>query len=117
MAENDWKSRLGVVYSTNPDFGYKAEDSEIDQGRNSLSADKQRLTVSIDRKHRAGKQVTLIRGFVGKEEELAELGKTLKSRCGVGGSVKDGEILIQGDFRERVLTILQTLGYKAKRGN
>jgi translation initiation factor 1 len=117
MAENDWKSRLGVVYSTNPDFGYLAEDSDKDQGRDSLSVDKQRLIVSIDRKHRAGKQVTLIRGFVGKEDDLAELSKILKSRCGVGGSVKEGEIIIQGDFRERILTILQSLGYKAKRGN
>jgi len=117
MAENDWKSRLGVVYSTNPDFGYQAEGSEIELGHSFISADRQRLVVSIDRKHRAGKQVTLIRGFVGKEDDLAELSKILKSRCGVGGSVKEGEIIIQGDFRERILTILQSLGYKAKRGN
>jgi translation initiation factor 1 len=115
MAENDWKSRLGVVYSTNPDFGYQAEVG--DMSRDTLPPDKQRLIVSIDRKHRAGKQVTLITGFVGKEDDLADLAKILKSKCGVGGSLKDGEVLIQGDFRDRVLSILQTLGYKAKRGN
>jgi len=115
MAENDWKSRLGVIYSTNPNFGFEAEERENIQ--EALAADKQRLVVSIDRKHRAGKQVTLISGFVGNEEEFAELGRILKSKCGVGGSVKDGEIIIQGDFRERVVNILQSLGYKAKRGN
>ncbi len=115
MAENDWKSRLGVVYSTNPDFGFREEDKTNDM--ETLPAGKQRLIVSIDRRHRAGKQVTLITGFVGKEEDLAELGKTLKSKCGVGGSVKDGEIILQGDFRERAVDILLTLGYKAKKGN
>lgn len=115
MAENDWKSRLGVVYSTNPDFGYQAEVG--DMAHDTLPPDKQRLIVSIDRKHRAGKQVTLVTGFVGKEDDLADLAKILKSKCGVGGSLKDGEVLIQGDFRDRVLSILQTLGYKAKRGN
>ncbi|MFA6335296.1 MAG: translation initiation factor [Bacteroidales bacterium] len=115
MAENDWKSRLGVVYSTNPDFGFKAEEGGNDL--NTLPAGKQRLIVSIDRKHRAGKQVTLVTGFVGKEEDLADLGKILKSKCGVGGSVKDGEIILQGDFRERAVNILLTLGYKVKRGN
>lgn len=115
MAENDWKSRLGVVYSTNPDFGFSEVDDANDM--ETLPAGKQRLIVSIDRRHRAGKQVTLVTGFVGKEEDLAELGKTLKSKCGVGGSVKDGEIILQGDFRERAVSILLTLGYKAKKGN
>ncbi|MFA5848535.1 MAG: translation initiation factor [Bacteroidales bacterium] len=115
MAENDWKSRLGVVYSTNPDFGYQAEEG--DMTRDTLPPEKQRLIVSIDRKHRAGKQVTLVTGFVGSEDDLADLAKILKSKCGVGGSLKDGEVLIQGDFRDRTLSILQSLGYKAKRGN
>ncbi|OFY39402.1 MAG: SUI1 family translation initiation factor [Bacteroidetes bacterium GWF2_40_14] len=115
MAENDWKSRLGVVYSTNPDFGYQAEEGDMTS--DTLPTDKQRLIVSIDRKHRAGKQVTLVSGFVGREEDLADLAKILKSKCGVGGTLKDGEVLIQGDFRDRVISILQTLGYKAKRGN
>ena len=115
MAENDWKSRLGIVYSTNPDFGYQGEENITPS--ETLSAGKQRIVVSIDRKHRAGKQVTLVTGFVGKEEDLALLTRTLKSKCGVGGSVKDGEIIIQGDFRDRIVTILQSLGYKAKRGN
>lgn len=115
MAENDWKSRLGVVYSTNPDFGFQTDG---DEGcHETLNAGKQSLIVSIDRRHRAGKQVTLVSGFVGKEEDLADLGKILKSKCGVGGTVKDGEIILQGDFRERTLNILLSLGYKAKRGN
>lgn len=114
MADNDWKSRLGVVYSTNPDFQYENESiSEPD----TLSPDKQRLIVKIDRRNRAGKQVTLIEGFVGKSEDLNSLAKTLKTKCGVGGTAKDGEITIQGDLRDKIVTILTNLGYKAKRGN
>ena len=78
---------------------------------------KQRLIVTIDRRHRAGKQVTLVSGFQGSEEELEALGKTLKTRCGTGGSVKDGEILIQGDVRDKVASILTEMGHQAKRGN
>jgi len=113
MAQNDWKSRLGIVYSTDPGFNYRTEEEE----ESTPSCQCQNLIVAIDRKQRAGKQVTLIKGFRGKEEDLRELSKTLKSRCGVGGSVKEGEILIQGDFRDRVVDILLSLGYKAKRGN
>ncbi len=114
MAENDWKKRLGVVFSTNPDFKYEHESEEEEK---TLEPGKQSLLVSIDRKGRAGKQVTLITGFVGAEEDLAELGRTLKVKCGVGGSVKNGEIAIQGDFRDRVVTLLKDMGYRAKRGN
>ena len=114
MADNDWKKRLGVVFSTNPDFSYEEETVEEPQ---TLEPSKQNLIVSIDRKGRAGKQVTLVTGFVGREEDLAELGRTLKVKCGVGGSAKDGEITIQGDFRERVTGLLKEMGYKAKRGN
>ena len=114
MADNDWKKRLGVVFSTNPDFTY---EEAAEQEEATLEPSKQNLIVSIDRKGRAGKQVTLVTGFVGTSDDLAELGRTLKVRCGVGGSAKDGEITIQGDFRDRVTTILKDMGYKAKRGN
>ena len=114
MAENDWKKRLGVVFSTNPDFAYQEDE---DQEPETLEPRRQNLIVSIDRKGRGGKQVTLVTGFVGKADDLAELGRTLKVKCGVGGSAKDGEITIQGDFRDRVATLLKEMGYKAKRGN
>ena len=110
----DWKDRLGVVFSTNPDFKYTtAETEEAD----TLPPSRQRLIVGIDRRNRGGKQVTLITGFVGKADDLKELGRTLKTKLGVGGSAKDGEITIQGDFRDKVVSILQGLGYNAKRGN
>ena len=114
MAENDWKQRLGVVYSTNPDFKYEQESVTEDE---TLAPEKQKLTVSIDRTCRAGKQVTLVSGFVGSESDLKELGKTLKVKCGVGGTAKDGEITIQGDLRDKVTALLCAMGYRAKRGN
>ncbi len=112
--ENDWKSRLGVVYSTNPDYQYTTEEAPRQE---TLPPGKQRLVVSIDRRNRGGKQVTLVSGFKGSEEDLKELGRTLKTRLGVGGSAKDGEITIQGDFRDKVVSLLQEAGYPAKRGN
>ncbi|PKO99523.1 MAG: translation initiation factor [Bacteroidetes bacterium HGW-Bacteroidetes-8] len=115
MAESDWKSRLGVVFSTNPEFSYHNDNQQ--EEIESIPASKQNLIVAIDRRNRGGKQVTLVTGFVGREDELEELGRKVKSKCGTGGSVKDGEIIIQGDFRERVVTYLLSLGYKAKRGN
>ena len=112
--DNDWKQRLGVVYSTNPDFQYQtAEVADAE----TLPAGRQRLTVSIDRRQRAGKQVTLVTGFVGKADDLKELGKALKTKCGVGGTAKDGEITIQGDLRDKVVALLKEMGYNAKRGN
>ena len=114
MADNDWKKRLGVVFSTNPDFTYQ-EEEELEQ--DTLEPSRQNLIVSIDRKGRGGKQVTLVTGFVGKADDLAELGRALKVKCGVGGSAKGGEIAIQGDFRDRVVTLLKDMGYRAKRGN
>ena len=114
MADNDWKKRLGVVFSTNPDFAYQEEDQ---QEETTLEPSKQNLIVAIDRKGRAGKQVTLVTGFVGTSDDLAELGRTLKVKCGVGGSAKDGEIAIQGDFRDRIVNLLKDMGYKSKRGN
>ena len=112
--ENDWKARLGVVYSTNPDFKYQTQQEEE---ATTLPPARQRLIVGIDRRNRGGKQVTLITGFVGTAEDLKELGRQLKTRLGVGGSAKDGEITVQGDFRDKVVSILQGLGYNAKRGN
>lgn len=114
MVENDWKQRLGVVYSTNPDFKYEQESVTEEE---TLAPEKQKLTVSIDRRCRAGKQVTLVSGFVGSESDLKELGKTLKVKCGVGGTAKDGEITIQGDLRDKVTALLCSMGYRAKRGN
>jgi len=114
MADNDWKSRLGVVFSTNPDFQYTTAREEEAA---TLPPGKQRLVVGIDRRNRGGKQVTLISGFVGAEEDLKALAKTLKTKLGVGGSAKEGEITIQGDFRDKVTDLLKQLGYNAKRGN
>lgn len=114
MADNDWKKRLGVVYSTNPDFQY-TQESEAEA--ETLPPASQKLVLRLERKGRAGKQVTLVQGFVGTSEDLQDLARTLKSKCGTGGSVEDGEIIIQGDFRDRLQALLQSLGYKAKRGN
>ena len=110
----DWKDRLGVVYSTNPDFKYETAAPQEEQ---TLPPGRQRLTVGIDRRNRGGKQVTLVTGFVGGAEDLKELGRILKTKLGVGGSAKDGEITVQGDFRDKVVEILRGLGYNAKRGN
>ena len=116
MTGNDWKERLGVVYSTNADYKYDTTN-DIEEVE-TLPCAKQKLIVSIDRRNRAGKQVTLIAGFVGTEEDLTALAKTLKTKCGTGGSAKDGEIIIQGDNRDKVVTILKSLGYSlTKRGN
>lgn len=115
MSENDWKKRLGVVYSTNPDFNYVSDNAAVEA--ETLPPQKQRLTVCIDRRARAGKQVTLVKGFTGTAADLAALGKTLKVKCGVGGTAKDGEITIQGDLRDKVTALLCEMGYNAKRGN
>jgi len=102
----------GIMYSTDPGFSYPdAEEQQEEQIPNK----QQDLRVTLDKKNRGGKAVTLITGFVGSDDELSQLGKLLKSKCGVGGAAKDGEILIQGDFRDKVLLLLQKEGYKAKK--
>lgn len=108
MKQNDWKDRLNIVYSTNPDFGYtSAEEETID----TPDRKQQKLRVSIEKKGRGGKTVTLISGFIGSEDDLKELGKWLKNKCGVGGSVKEGEILMQGECKQRVIDLLKAEGY------
>ncbi len=112
MKNNDWKDRLNIVYSTNPDFNYENEENEIQETK---SPEKQQLRIQLDKRNRNGKAVTLVTGFVGNEDDLKILEKQLKTKCGVGGSSKNGEILIQGDFRQKVLDFLQKEGYvKAK---
>lgn len=108
---NDWKERLGMVYSTNPDFKYEQSEGE----ETTLAPNKQDLRVMRDSKKRKGKTVTLVTGFVGKQDDLNELAKYLKTKCGVGGTSKDGEILIQGDFRDKIFDLLIEKGYKAKK--
>jgi len=109
---NDWKKRDGIVFSTADSFEYQFGEEE---SQDTLPPSQQKLRVLLDKKSRAGKQVTLIEGFVGTEEDLKELGKLLKNKCGVGGSTKDSEILIQGDHREKVLQVLTQAGYGAKK--
>jgi translation initiation factor 1 len=106
------KERLNVVYSTNPNFQYEVESSEDIE---TIEPKLQKLYVSLDKKQRAGKEVTLIEGFVGTDDDLKELGKFLKSKCGVGGTVKEGEIVIQGNFRDKIIELLQKDGYQVKR--
>ena len=110
--KNDWKKREGIVYSTENNFDYSYQQN---QQAKTLPSQQQNLRAMLDKSGRAGKQVTLVTGFIGTSDDLETLGKLLKSKCGVGGSVKDGEILIQGDVRDKVVQILIKEGYKAKR--
>ena len=108
---NDWKERLGVVFSTNPDFQYEsASEAETE----TLAPEKQNLRVWLDRL-KGGRVATVVRGFVGTDDDLATLGKELKKSCGVGGTAKDGEIIIQGDHRDRVVELLTKSGYRCKK--
>lgn len=108
---NDWKKRLGTVYSTDPDYDFNyGEQDDVETPPPSS----QTLYVQLDRKKRKGKVVTLVTGFKGKDDDLQALGKELKKKCGTGGSVKDGEIIIQGDFKTRIGELLQGDGYKIK---
>jgi len=109
MGKKNKKKRVGVVYSTNPDYDY---DYQKNQPEEAMPENQQRLRVLLDRKKRGGKEVTLITGYVGPEDDLKDIGKMLKTKCGVGGSVKNGEILIQGDHRDRVVELLKKEGFK-----
>lgn len=104
--------KVAIVYSTNQDFSYDYDGEEEEE---TLDPNEQLLYVSIDRKKRKGKSVTLVEGFVGKEDDLKELGKLLKSKCGVGGSAKDGEIIVQGEVKDKVYDLLINEGYKVKK--
>ena len=111
MSKNK-KQRRNIVYSTNPDFSYDEEQNNDDI---TLDATEQKLYVSIDKKNRGGKEVTLVEGFIGNSEDLKELGKYLKSKCGVGGTSKNKAINIQGNQREKVMSLLSDMGYNVKR--
>ena len=108
---SDWKERLGVVFSTNPDFKYETSTNEE---TTTLEPSEQNLKIWLDRL-KGGRVATVIRGYVGSSSDLAELGKNLKESCGVGGTVKDGEIIIQGEHRDRVVELLTKAGYRWKK--
>ena len=105
------KKRINVVYSTNPDFEFEEEQYKEPETR---SPNQQLIYVSLDRKNRGGKEVSLVEGFIGTEADLKDLAKILKRKCGVGGSVKNGDIIIQGNFVKKVIALLTDLGYRVK---
>ena len=109
MSKKKTQSLGGLIYSTDPDFKLPVENFEEQE---TIESSQQKLKIRLDTKHRAGKAVTLVEGFIGTLTDLEELGKKLKSFCGTGGSVKDGEIIVQGDNREKILPWLQKNGYK-----
>ena len=108
MKNNDWKDRLNVVYSTNPDYQYENIGEEEAE---TLPKNQQKLRISMEKKGRGGKTVTIVKNFIGTDEDMKELGRLLKTKCGVGGSVKDGEILVQGEFKEKIIDLLKKEGY------
>lgn len=110
MGKKSKKNRINVVYSTNPDFDYEDENEAVQ----SLPFEEQKLYVSIDRKNRGGKTITLVEGFIGTDDDASDLAKQLKQKCGVGGGYKNKEIYVQGDHREKVLSFLKRLGAMVK---
>lgn len=108
MKKNDWKERLNIVYSTNPNYQYITDEKEENE---TLPKQQQKLRVSIEKNHRGGKTVTIVKNFIGSDDDAKELGRLLKTKCGVGGSVKDGEILVQGDFKAKIIELLKNDGY------
>ncbi|MDR3093869.1 MAG: translation initiation factor [Bacteroidales bacterium] len=112
MGKQESKNRVDVVYSTNPNFQYRYN---VEDEPETLAPAQQNLRVMLDKKNRGGKVVTLVTGFVGTDADLTDLSKELKTKCGVGGSAKNGEILLQGDFRDKILLYLQQKGYKIKK--
>ena len=111
MKNNDWKQQLSIVYSTNPDFG---KENTEDEQETALPPSEQRLKILLDKKNRKGKEATIITGFIGSDNDLKELARKLKTKCGTGGSARGGEILIQGDMRPKVKEILEAEGYNAR---
>ena len=112
MGKKGKNKRIGVVYSTNDDFYYSHEGDAVEE---TLPVDEQELSVHIEKKGRGGKAVVIVKGFIGNDDDLQDLAKLLKKKCGVGGSAKDGEILIQGDDRPQVMKVLEKEGYSTKR--
>lgn len=106
------KERVNVVYSTNPDFDY---DHDYHEEQDTLAPNQQQLKVWLDKKNRAGKEASIVKGFVGTEDDLKDLAKILKQACGTGGSAKDGEIIIQGNKRDKIVDVLVKNGYRAKK--
>lgn len=108
MQDNDWKQRLGMVYSTNPDFQFEVSQKEEPA---TLPKHEQRLRVRVERKGRNGKIVTLVTGFMGTDNDLKALGKYIKTHLSTGGTAKDGEIVIQGEVRSKIVQLLLNAGY------
>ena len=106
------KNIKGIVYSTNPDYKYEFDKKEQ---KETIPPQQQNLRIHLEKKHRGGKTASIVKGFIGMEDDLKDLGKLLKSKCGTGGSVKDEEIIIQGDMRDKILDILVKAGYKVKK--
>lgn len=115
MNNIDWKDQLNSLLSANPDMQKdNSEDAVIEEKPIEKGQQKEPLRIELDKKHRKGKEATIISGFLGTDDELKELARMLKIKCGVGGSARGGEILIQGDFRNKIKEILTAEGYKTK---